>query len=625
MRSVRLCWTDWVSGKRALALGLIGIGVTAVTVVSGCRPAGTSYHIDKQQLLARYYPANTYALLEAAPSQAQLQFFLGWLSKESAASGKIPDASNASNGASAEQVPIGEARQAILQSLAGRFERYFKPHFSVGRWQQIQPSGGSPSSEHVLAIMPLQNPRLSLQALEAALYDRPDLQRHTRVRTPAKGSLPPILEDRTAWLSFEIEDGNLWISDSASVLQTVSSDNHPHLKKHRVAQRLLDLPEVVKAVALLPNQRHAYFILQPGRTERASAKTPQTLEGFQRAIGRVMPVTTGSLRFEQDTLTTAELRTPLVLEGASPGERALYLDWMNHPVTFQAARLAPSETNLLVSFGGLDRLIRLFTDCYAPADQRSLIGTGRSVMQLVGLDLDQDIFGLFSDELSLAMSLKPQGPMDRCALSAAPAPPSPQCLNDALKQPEQTVTSAMALMSRTPARTQTIERLVDLVQKIVPDAPLSTDTLGNDTTAWMFSLAHTAAKSKGSGGDLARTVPKSLARLALAPVGPSAPTGQQMFVLSSPEILSGMIRDALPERHALQTSEAFQSLAPHQFVSGLGMLYLRLPSPAPTASGAQLQAIGVSFAPSANKEVIEGRLAIRHTPLKVAFQAKGPH
>ncbi|MBK8191057.1 MAG: hypothetical protein IPK79_11485 [Vampirovibrionales bacterium] len=396
-----------------------------------------------------YYPENTAFFAEIETSQREAQGILTLVEREQAKARALLQQHQ-----SAPSPPPSFLGERLTQD----FVETFKPQFSIGAW----PAAGNVDSRDAksvryLIVLPLKSDKTTGEALMARI----GVHRYTR--------------HRFRNIDYWVEKPGASASEAPMTLSVV---NHalmmtgaPQAMEASIAQALdrkrnvFDNAALKAGLAKLPAPRQGTLITH-------SAVFAPDRDPRVRQFNLAMPAIFGAFRTQMDSeIEKDALQTRLTLDFFAPLKLAQvqseslqkqmrqFLAAPKNP--FRAARFFPAQTQVMASVGRLDALSNIIIDHGLSLQQKQNLMGAQFVLSMAEIDLRKDLIGLLGGEAAVGGSF----------------------LGEQAGQPP----SAMALLSKTPEKAQTVQKLLKLASSGIAPLHRQTEQLG-DVTADLFTL-----------------------------------------------------------------------------------------------------------------------------------------
>ncbi|MDX2084502.1 MAG: DUF3352 domain-containing protein [Candidatus Melainabacteria bacterium] len=570
---------------------LVGVTLAGTLWLNGC---GRSSALMESQ--AQFFPKQTYCLMQVlndkpASRTLLLKAFAGLFPAATLHQPSAAEPQSAPHKPTTETSPAGKpstATPTLAEFVVSHLGHQWEPHYSLGMLAFASPSADTPSSPvKSLPAAPLAgfHPQLAKAALREqshgflvlTLKDKnaslKTLQQEMNTARVANTTLDTVsglsvLRDTTHGLLWARVDNTLWVTDSEQVLGAALA------LKTKPQEALIADETLQKTLRHVDRNSDAAFVIHtrpllllPDSSATAPDHSPaiaslpeparQAAAQVRRLFGDLIPFTVGSFRFENETGVNGQLYTPVQLAAlAGSGQADALKTVLATPTPLLADQQVPADANLMISLGGLDRLLNYQMDHGFAASERAKLEGFERLMQFLGIDLRQDVFRLLAGETVLAAQV-PDSVLRASATrmrSSSQAPSAGPASPDLLR-PSQ-ASSFYLLLSHSAEKQETLDKLLQLLGRSMKGQGVEKETLAGDTEAWMLKLPSPRPSLQASPGGN---------DVGLAAIGP-------YLWVTSPTVLQAVASHTQP---VLAAQKEYQTLAQGFPKDGLFKLYVQ--------------------------------------------------
>lgn len=403
------------------------------------RPTGPGLYV--------YYPENTAFFFEMEASEAQAKGVLTFIEQEQARARQLL-------GALGKSMP-NQSPAFLGERLTQDFVTTFKPQMSLGAWPaSANASSRDPQSVRYLVVLPLKSAATTGAELMAKIGPE-RFSEHTFRKIPYWVERAPAPSQPPMTL--------------AVVQHALMMSGSPMAMEAAIAHALDRPANVFDNEALKPGLSRLPAPRQGTLVTNSAVFAPDPDPRVQQ-VNRLAPSLFGALRSEsRPTAAPGTLQTRMTLDLLAPltmtalGSEALRGDVrkaLGSPKSpFLAAQYLPADTEAMVSLGRLDALASLIMDHGLTPEQKQTLMGAQFVLGMAQIDLRKDLVGLLGGEVALGGTLHPT--LHPSSGQASESPP------------------AIALLSRSEAKSQTLQKLFSLAGNGLVPLKRKTEQMGS--------------------------------------------------------------------------------------------------------------------------------------------------
>lgn len=365
--------------------------IIAIVLFIGVASVGAFYVLQSQAIrdpLYIYYPENTTFYAELAPGEQLAKRFLAMAQ---------------------QQAPTPEQlskTKAFKRALIDQFSTTFKPHISLGIWQDKQ---ATLEDGHTLLILPLQEVGgdLSFPQLIKRFNGNPE---EFKAETHANIIYYRYIGENS---NFAVIDQKLFITNGDQPMEQLIDSLEPS-RHRRKGKNVFDHPTNASYLKLLANGREGTLIInntvyaeQLQKLDKLpklkNTALPKATQQQVARFAKIMPVTVGEFEVETTNRFLLTLHSPVMISHIANKAmaKALQAAYLSNG-KLKSPNTLPTNTKGFLAIRGLDKWYDLAADHLLPADQKQSLQGVSQMASFLQLDFKKDIIGLFNGEIALA-------------------------------------------------------------------------------------------------------------------------------------------------------------------------------------------------------------------------------